>query len=232
MAVLTIRQQRELEARERNLRQFLRGICVVLLVLFAAFWAGNSWVKDSAAPYTYSDADKLPKNKVGMVLGTNKWIKTGVKNDYFVKRIESAALLYNNEKVEHLILSGDSSQYYNEPKEMQEALVALGVPKEAMTLDFSGYRTYESVLRGKYKYDLTSFTIISQLSHNYRAVFVARKYGIAVIAYNAEAPEGSEGKRNYREFWARIGAIFDVYINPHRPNVEKTPLVVEPIVHP
>ena len=232
MAAITLRQQRELDIRERNLRRFLRGTGIVVLCLIASLFIANEWVKQSATPYIYSDAEKLPKNKVGMILGTNKWLRTGVKNDYFTNRIEAAALLYNNEKVEHLILSGDSSQYYNEPKEMQEALVALGIPREAMTLDYSGFRTYDSVLRGKFKYDLNTFTIISQLSHNYRAVFVARKYNIAVIAYNAEAAEGTAGKRNYREFLARIGAIVDVYINPKIQKVKKEPLKIVPIGHP
>ncbi len=232
MSVLTVRHQRELANRERNLRRFLRGTGAVLLVLLFAAFLGNEWVKRSSTLYMYSDVDKLPKNKVGMVLGTNKWVRTGVKNDYFTKRVEAAALLYNNNKVEHLILSGDSSQYYNEPREMQDALIALGVPKEAMTLDYAGYRTYDSVLRGKYKYDQNTFTIISQLSHNYRAVFVARKHHIAVIAFSADSPEGVSEKRNYREFLARLGAIFDVYINPKTPKAKKTPLQILPIGHP
>lgn len=232
MAAITLRQQRELEVRERNLRRFLRGAGVVVLCLIISLFIGNEWVKQSAAPYIYNDAEKLPKNRVGMILGTNKWVRTGVKNEYFTNRIEAAALLYNNNKVEHLILSGDSSQHYNEPKEMQEALVALGIPREAMTLDYLGFRTYDSVLRGKFKYDLNAFTIISQLSHNYRAVFVARKHNIAVIAYNAEPAEGTEGKRNYREFLARIGAIVDVYLNPRTQKITKEPLKIVPVGHP
>jgi SanA protein len=95
---------------------------------------------------------------------------------------------------------------------MSDALLALGVPSTAITLDYAGFRTYDSVLRCLRKYKQRNITIISQTSHNYRAVFIARGLGMKAVAFNAKAPDGTEGKPNYREFWARLSAIADIYI--------------------
>ena len=212
MPLQTIREQRELALRRKNLRRFLRSIavCAALLVL-CAFW-GNYWVKASSQGYIYRNMKAIPPNETGLLLGTNKWIAKGVKNEYFVNRTEAAAMLYHNGKIKNLILSGDSSAHYNEPRDMSNALLALGVPSTAITLDYAGYRTYDSVLRCLKKYGKPTVTIISQTSHNYRAVFIARHLGMRAIAFSAQAPAGVDGKPNYREFWARLNAIFDVYI--------------------
>ena len=217
MSVLTIYQKRELLRRQRNLRRFLMGTLVLLCSLFIGALSGNNWVKQSAQPYMYNDISHLPANEVGLLLGTTKWIGTGVKNEYFVNRVEAAAMLIHNGKLKHLIVSGDSSRYYNEPREMLDALLALGVSSTDITLDYAGYRTYDSILRCLRKYDQRKITIISQASHNYRAVFIARANGMNAVAYNAEAPEGAASNPNYREFWARLGAIIDVYIFRTKP---------------
>ena len=52
--------------------------------------------------------------------------------------------------MKHLLLSGDNSRKgYNEPEDMKEALMAKGVPESAITLDFAGFRTLDSVVRSK-----------------------------------------------------------------------------------
>jgi SanA protein len=212
MPVLTVREQRELAIRRKNLKSFLRVVIVAVLVLIAACFVGNYWLKASATPYLYNRLENVPIGETGLLLGTTKWVTKGKKNDYFVNRTEAAAMLFHNGKIKHIIVSGDSSKHYNEPREMSDALLALGVPSTAITLDYAGFRTYDSVLRCLRKYKQHNITIISQTSHNYRAVFIARGLGMQAVAFNAKAPDGTEGKPNYREFWARLSAIADVYI--------------------
>ena len=214
--------------RQQNLRRFLYGFAVAGIGLISSMLVGNSWVKETAAPFMYRSLNRLPNRPVGLLLGTSKWVAKGVKNEYFVYRVEAAALLYHNQKIQKLIISGDSSRYYNEPKEMFEALLALGVPSTAITLDYAGYRTFDSVLRCAKKYNQTDITIITQASHNYRALFIAHRYQINAVGFCANAPEGEDGRRNYREFWARLGAIMDVYIFRTKPrNIgEPTPIYI------
>jgi SanA protein len=212
MPVLTVREQRELAIRRKNLQSFLRFVVVSFALLIIGCLVGNYTLKSRAQPFMYNRIENVPVRETGLLLGTTKWITKGVKNDYFVNRTEAAALLYHNGKIKHIIVSGDSSKYYNEPRELSDALLALGVPSTAITLDYAGFRTYDSVLRCLRKYKQRNITIISQSSHNYRAVFIARGVGMNAIAFNAKAPEGTEGKPNYREFWARLSAIADVCV--------------------
>jgi SanA protein len=212
MPVQTLRDRKELAVRRRNLKRFLRAMLFATVGMIVTCFVCNHWVKTSAQPFMYNRIEKLPSKDVGLVLGTTKWVRTGVKNDYFVNRMAAAAMLFHHGKVKSIIVSGDSSKYYNEPKEMTDALLALGVPRANITTDYAGFRTYNSIARCIHRYGQTDFTIISQGSHNYRAVFIARALKAKVVAFNAQAPEGAEGQPDYREFWARLSAIIDTYI--------------------
>ena len=152
-------------------------ILIVLGILFT-FWA-NHTIEYATDDYVTSSINKLPNEKVGLVLGTSKSLKNGNKNPYFFYRIEAAEELFKSGKIDYIIVSGDnSSQYYNEPEDMQTELVARGIPKTKIFLDFAGLRTLDSVVRAKEIFGQTSYLIISQRFHNERAVFLAQKKGI------------------------------------------------------
>ncbi len=154
----------------------------------------------------------MPKNDVGLVLGTSKAIHGGKENMFFRYRMEAAAKLYKGGKVKFLILSGNhDSVFYNEPNDMKKALMSLGVPENVMTLDFAGFRTYDSILRCKEVFNQNNFTIISQPNHNSRALFLANELGINAIAYAAQDVPASY-KTSLREYLARPKAILDVYL--------------------
>lgn len=56
-----------------------------------------------------------------MVLGTAKYYRTGVINQYYRYRIQGAINAYNSGKVNYLLLSGDNAlQSYNEPMTMRK----------------------------------------------------------------------------------------------------------------
>ena len=97
----------------------------------------------------------------------------------------AAALLYRSGRVRHLLLSGDNgTRGYDEPADMQAALLALGVPADAMTLDDAGFRTLDSVVRaGGEVFGQRRLTIITDRFHAYRAVFLTRQAGIDAVAF-------------------------------------------------
>ena len=112
--------------------------------------ASNIWIVESTEDRVYSDLNMLPDHRIALVLGTSYRSVGGGPNPFFQKRIEMAATLYSMGKIDHFILSGDNStKYYNEPLEMQKALVKKGVPESAITLDYAGLRTLDSVVRSK-----------------------------------------------------------------------------------
>ncbi len=133
-------------------------------------------------------------------------------NAYFYNRIKAATDLYKSGKVQYIIVSGDnSSKDYNEPEDMQFALVQQGIPQNKIILDHAGFRTLDSVVRAKDIFGQTQLTIISQKFHNERAVFLAQKNGMQAFGYNAEDVNKYAGlKTNLREYLAKAKVYWDL----------------------
>lgn len=188
--------------------------------LWALFWTVvgillcNLWVVQSTRSRNYYTVESLPPNDVALVLGTSKTVYGGLENLFFRYRMEAAARLYHEGKIKYLILSGNNdSPFYNEPVDMQRALVRLGVPKEVMRLDYVGKRTYDSVIRSRDLFGQNRITVVSQPFHNARALFIARHSGVEAIAFAAQdVPDGYSFRTLVREYLARPKAILDVYL--------------------
>ena len=172
----------------------------------------NIWIVFSTEKKNFYTLQDMPSNDVGLVLGTSKAVHGGKENMFFKYRMEAAARLYKEGKVKFLILSGNhDSVFYNEPNDMKKALMSLGVPENVMTLDFAGFRTYDSIFRCKEVFNQHKFTIISQPTHNARALFLANQLGIDAVAFAAQdVPSGY--KTYLRDYFARPKAILDVYL--------------------
>lgn len=172
----------------------------------------NFWVVTSTEDQVYYDHQFLRENKVALVLGTSKWSKGG-PNRFFDERISAAADLYHHDKIKHIIVSGDNRTiYYNEPRDMYEALVSLNVPKDAITLDFAGLRTLDSIIRADSIFGQKQFTIVTQDFHCYRSLFIANYYNLDVVAYSADQKEALPLSLAVREVLARFAAVLDLYV--------------------
>lgn len=195
--------------------RWLRWIFLWGLGLTLSFLIGcNVWVIFSTAADVYSDEKLLPEHRIALVLGTSHKVVGGGPNPYFAKRMETAAELFKNGKIDHFILSGDNrtSRYYNEPMEMRKALMNKGVPATAITLDYAGLRTLDSIIRCKTIFGQNKITIITQPFHSYRALFISHYYDVDAVAMVAEEPEfGHSVKVRVREYFARPKAVLDLY---------------------
>ena len=81
---------------------------------------------------------------------------------------------------------------------MRKALVKAGIPESAITLDYAGFRTLDSVVRAKEVFGQGSgFTIISQPFHVERALFLARANSVDAIGYGSVNVSLSLGLRTY-----------------------------------
>ena len=188
---------------------FLFGLSLLLFVLLS-----NLWVVKSTKLQIYNKVAEVPAKKIGLVLGANPKTRYNSSNLYFDYRIDAAWKLYSAGKVKHLLVSGDNHRHgYNEPEEMKVALMKKGVPESAITMDFAGFRTLDSVVRSKEVFQLSTFTVISQQFHNHRALFIARQKGLDVVAFNAKDPfENTSSKTDVREYLARCKAVLDLYV--------------------
>jgi len=156
----------------------------------------------------------VPVNPVGLVLGTSSRLTNGLPNPLFDSRMLAAADLYRLGKISHIIVSGDNrTKFYNEPLEMRKALVKLGVPDSAITLDYAGLRTLDSVIRSKEIFGQDHITIITQPFHSYRALFISHYFDIDAVAIISQGPQQEpSAKVSVREYFARAKAILDLYV--------------------
>ncbi|MEZ5978602.1 MAG: ElyC/SanA/YdcF family protein [Planctomycetota bacterium] len=159
----------------------------------------------------YDDPAAVPHRRVALVLGTNP-LHEGRPNRFYRTRIEAAAELYRAGAVDGILVSGDNgTPDYNEPEQMRDDLVALGVPAEFVTCDYAGFRTLDSVVRAQEVFGLDAFTVVSQPFHAERAVFLARSRGIDAVGFGAADPAlRSWLKVRAREVLARTLAVGDV----------------------
>ena len=197
-------------------KRFWRNTLLIsILLLIVSIWGLDYWVTASTKQQEFSDIGTIPKNKVGLLLGTSKYLGSGGINPYYQYRIDAAVDLFTSGKIDFILVSGDNSAVnYNEPEKMKRDLVARGIPEGRIFLDHAGFRTLDSILRCKEVFGETSFTIISQPFHNERALFIANRKGISAIAYNAKDVEGQNGfKVMMREKLARVKMAFDLLLN-------------------
>ncbi|MGB0887753.1 MAG: SanA/YdcF family protein [Vicingaceae bacterium] len=190
-------------------------------ILLIGFVLVSNWIIISSAKKSiYNSVTETPNgNKVALLLGTSRYTTRGTTNLYFKYRINAAVELYRNKKIKHIIVSGDNRvKNYNEPKQMQNALMEKGIPESAITLDYAGFRTLDSVVRCKKVFGQTKFIIISQKFHVERALFIAHKYDIDAIGFSAQDPPNKYAvKTKIREIFAKTKAVIDLYIINKKP---------------
>jgi SanA protein len=175
----------------------------------------NLVINFSAEGKTFSQLEVVPKNKVGIVLGTSKKLVSGQPNPYYSFRIEAAVSLFKSEKIEFILVSGDNAtNYYNEPETFKKDLILAGIPKEKIFLDYAGFRTLDSMVRAKEVFGLDKVTVISQKFHNQRAIYIAEKKGLTAVGFNAKDVTGNSGlKVHLREYLARVKVFIDLIGN-------------------
>jgi SanA protein len=173
----------------------------------------NNIISAKAKKYIYINTREVPYNKVGLLLGTSRFNQSGKPNLYFYYRIHAAVVLYKAGKIKYLIVSGDNRTVsYNEPITMKKELLKKGIPGEAIFLDYAGFRTYDSIIRCFEIFGQKSFTIISQGFHLERAVFIAHRYGIGAIGYEARDVNYIQGlSTKTREYFARVKVFWDFF---------------------
>ncbi len=179
----------------------------------------NNAVEEGSKGYIYTDLNKIPANKVGVLLGTSRHLTNGSQNPFFYYRIKAASALFFSGKIRYILVSGDNRYFsYNEPREMRRELMRAGIPDTSIIMDFAGFRTLDSVVRAKKVFGLKKFTIISQEFHNERAIYIARFNDIDAVAYNAvDPPDDFTLKVRVREYFARAMVVLDLYLLNKKP---------------
>jgi SanA protein len=200
-------------ARKRRLSIFF-WIVLPLLTGAALVLSCNLWIVLTTCGRVYDSAGQIEAYPVALVLGTSKKVAPNTPNQHFDNRVAAAANLYHEGKVKQLLVSGHrDSRYYDETRDMIERLLALGVPESSIVADDRGARTFDSVKRAGTVFKFDRMVIVSDDFHVGRALFIADRLGIEAIALRSEAVDyGTSGRVRVREYFARVKAIFDLYV--------------------
>ena len=186
-----------------------------LIILIEVAYLADKTIDKSTNNFIYYDCNKIPQNRVGLLLGTSRFLSNGNPNQYFINRIKATVNLYNSHKIEYIVISGDNSTVdYNEPLDMKNELIKAGIPADKIYLDYAGFRTYDSVIRLEKIFGQKKFTVISQEFHNRRAIYIANRLNMQAIGYNARDVDVYNGfKTKLREKFSRILVFVDLMIN-------------------
>jgi len=192
----------------KNSKKLLFLICFTLLFSLSS----NYLIKINANHKTYSETNLIPKNRVGLVLGTGKYNAKKEINACYKNRIEATLKLFNAQKINLVLVSGSNKQ--NELQSYKQDLINGGIPENNIYMDYSGFRTIDSVIRAKEIYGLEKFTIISQKFHNERAIYLAEKKGLQVVGFNAKDPKNKYTlKKLIKEYISKTVAPLDIFFN-------------------
>jgi len=166
-----------------------------------------------AKPRTFSVKDVSPR-RVAIVFGAGLW-RDGTPTPVLRDRVETAANLYFGGKVEKLLMSGDNRFVdYNEPEAMRQYALGLGVPDEAIVLDYAGRRTYDTCYRARDIFRVDSAILVTQGFHLPRALFLCNMLGVDGVGVPADIQYYRKISRalwGFREVLATLDAINDIF---------------------
>ncbi len=188
----------------------LKIALLIIVVISIGVVSTYHWMSFKTRHQVYDSVNAIPKNKVGLLLGTGKYAASGNINLFYKYRIDAVVKLYKAGKIEYILVSGDNSRKdYDEPTDFKKDLIAQGIPEDRIFLDYAGFRTLDSIVRAKEIFGQTSITIISQKFHNQRAIYIAKQFDIDAVGFNAKDVYNS----HFREYLARSKASLDLVFN-------------------
>lgn len=168
-----------------------------------------------AIPRLYK-VENAPPRRVAIVFGAGL-SRDGRPSPVLRDRVRTAAELYKMGKVEVLLLSGDNRFiYYNEPGAMLLFATELGVPKEAIVLDYAGRRTYDTCYRARDIFRVDKVILVTQRFHLPRAIYSCNQLGVDAIGVPSDLRQYSMGSIifwNLRELPATLTTLWDIHIS-------------------
>ena len=142
--------------------KFLRRLLLALVALGLLGILGPRLITSFFSWSRIYNAANAPFAPAAVVFGAGL-TRTGEPTAILKDRVETAAKLYFEGKVQKLLMSGDNRTLdHNEPEAMRQYAIRLGVPSSAIVLDYAGRRTYDTCYRAKAIFGLDSALLVTQ----------------------------------------------------------------------
>ncbi len=175
--------------------------------------------------------ETIPAQRIAIVFGAGL-NRDGTPSPVLRDRVATAAQLYFAGKVEKLLMSGDNRFIeYNEPAAMRNYAIQLGVPADAIVLDYAGRRTYDTCYRAKAIFEVQQAILVTQAYHLPRALFTCNALGLPATGVPADQRTYSTRWHTFwqlREIPATLVAFWETTISRPLPVLGKP----EPIFPP
>ena len=175
----------------------LAGLAVVAVV------APNAWVWAASAGRVreLGSAEDTATAPVAIVLGASVYAD-GRPSPWLRYRLDTAAQLYAEGRVDAVLVSGDNGQVeYDEPTVMRDYLLSVGVPSEAIAVDYAGFDTYDTCVRASKVFGVEEAVLVTQDFHEPRAVAVCRAVGVE--ATGVADTRADANRSTWRRSWLR-----------------------------
>lgn len=201
---------------------------LVLLVVIFGIPRLITVIVSAGKLYTTSES---PEARAAIVFGAGLQ-RDGTPSPVLKDRVTAAAQLYQLGKVEKLLMSGDNRfADYNEPAAMKDYAIGLGVPEDAIVLDYAGRRTYDTCYRAQHIFGLQEALLVTQKFHLPRAIFTCNGLGMrvnGVIADLRDYHTHSLRFWNMRELPATLVALWQVWVSHPLPVLgEREPIFTD-----
>lgn len=153
-------------------------IIVILIFIGILIILGiNEYIKISTKDKIITEKDIAEDFNVALVLGAG--LKNGKPSPVLKDRLDTALMLYKNNKVSKIIVSGDhGNKNYDEVNVMKNYLKNEGVLSEDIFMDHAGFSTYDSIYRLREIFNVKKVIIVTQKYHLYRSLYIAKKLGV------------------------------------------------------
>lgn len=190
--------------------------CVLwFLLLLAVIFGLPRLITEVSALGKIKTVDTTQGARVAIVFGAGLQ-RDGTPSPVLQDRVSTAVNLYQEGKVEKLLMSGDNRFIdYNEPGAMRAFAMEQGVPQEDIVLDFAGRRTYDTCYRAFHIFSVKNAVLVTQRYHLPRALLTCNAIGIDASGVVADFQYYRKSARAVwyaRELPATLVALVDVWV--------------------
>ena len=163
----------------------MRWASAVGVAVLAAIAAANAWVLGARRGRIYAGVTGLPRREVALLPGASPFVVPGIRNPHFELRVSLAAEVLRKGRAGRIVASGGP----DEVGALRRALVAAGVPEDAIVDDARGISTLHTIRRAAADHPEDPVTIVGERWHVPRALFYARAVGLDAIGVTIDRSE-------------------------------------------
>ena len=216
-------QKKSYRKREKDKRLCLSfsklAVIFALVLIYVGVYCAAlllySNIKVVSAAKNRIDTENVTSCDAIIVLGAGVR-SDGSMSDMLRDRMDRAISLYFDGVSDRILVTGDHGRAnYDEVNAMKSYAVECGVDSSCIFMDHAGFSTYESIVRAREVFGVSSAVIVTQKYHLYRALYIADYVGIESVGASADAHTyRGQTLRDIRELFARANDALRRYTRP------------------